>query len=53
MTRTKQFWEIAFPRYTFGFTYKIAVKGFDLQLFIQGVGKKKSTFTWRTGGAVH
>jgi TonB-linked SusC/RagA family outer membrane protein len=29
-----------FPRYTFGFTYTIAVKGFDLQLFIQGVGKR-------------
>jgi len=29
-----------FPRYTFGFTYRIAVKGFDLQLFIQGVGKR-------------
>lgn len=29
-----------FPRYTFGFTYRLAVKGFDLQLFIQGVGKR-------------
>ncbi|MDE3184571.1 MAG: TonB-dependent receptor [Bacteroidota bacterium] len=29
-----------FPRYTFGFTYTIALKGFDLQLFIQGVGKR-------------
>jgi hypothetical protein len=29
-----------FPRYTFGFTYRIAVKGFDLSLFIQGVGKR-------------
>ncbi len=29
-----------FPRYTFGFTYRIAIKGFDLQLFIQGVGKR-------------
>lgn len=29
-----------FPRYTFGFTYTVAVKGFDLQLFIQGVGKR-------------
>ena len=29
-----------FPRYTFGFTYRMAVKGFDLQLFIQGVGKR-------------
>src|SRR6202000_2045061 len=26
--------------YTFGFTYRVAVKGFDLQLFIQGVGKR-------------
>lgn len=29
-----------FPRFTFGFTYRVAVKGFDLQLFIQGVGKR-------------
>ena len=29
-----------FPRYTFGFNYTLAVKGFDLQLFIQGVGKR-------------
>jgi TonB-linked SusC/RagA family outer membrane protein len=29
-----------FPRLTFGFTYRIAVKGFDLQLFVQGVGKR-------------
>jgi TonB-linked SusC/RagA family outer membrane protein len=29
-----------FPRYTFGFTYSIAVKGFDLQLFVQGVGAR-------------
>lgn len=29
-----------FPRFTFGFTYRIAVKGFDMQLFIQGVGKR-------------
>ncbi len=29
-----------FPRYTFGFTYTIAVKGFDLLLFAQGVGKR-------------
>lgn len=29
-----------FPRYTFGFTYRLAVKGFDMQLFIQGVGKR-------------
>ena len=29
-----------FPRYTFGFTYTISVKGFDLRLFIQGVGKR-------------
>ena len=31
-----------FPRYTFGFTYRVAVKGFDLQLFIQGVGKRET-----------
>lgn len=29
-----------FPRLTFGFTYRLAVKGFDLQLLIQGVGKR-------------
>ena len=29
-----------FPRYTFGFTYRIAYKGFDLSFFIQGVGKR-------------
>ena len=29
-----------FPRYTFGFTYKVAYQGFDMSLFIQGVGKR-------------
>ncbi|MGN6397822.1 MAG: SusC/RagA family TonB-linked outer membrane protein [Mucilaginibacter sp.] len=29
-----------FPRYTFGFTYRIATHGFDMQVFIQGVGKR-------------
>lgn len=29
-----------FPRYTFGFTYNLTVKNFDLSLFIQGVGKR-------------
>jgi len=29
-----------FPHYTFGFTYRIAVAGFDLTAFIQGVGKR-------------
>jgi TonB-dependent starch-binding outer membrane protein SusC len=29
-----------FPRYTFGFTYSVAVKGFDAQVFIQGVGRR-------------
>ncbi|MBC3539128.1 SusC/RagA family TonB-linked outer membrane protein [Rufibacter sediminis] len=32
-----------FPRYTFGATYNLRVKGFDLSLFFQGVGKR-STF---------
>ncbi|WP_082882844.1 SusC/RagA family TonB-linked outer membrane protein [Rufibacter roseus] len=32
-----------FPRYTFGATYNLRVKGFDLTLFFQGVGKR-STF---------
>ena len=30
----------AFPRYTFGFTYAITYKGFDLSMLIQGVGKR-------------
>jgi len=29
-----------FPQYTFGFTYRIAYAGFDLTVFIQGVGKR-------------
>lgn len=29
-----------FPRYTFGFTYSLSAKGFDLVLFVQGVGKR-------------
>jgi TonB-dependent starch-binding outer membrane protein SusC len=29
-----------FPRYTFGFTYTATVKGFDVQVFVQGVGKR-------------
>jgi len=29
-----------FPRYTFGFTYKLNYKNFDFQLFLQGVGKR-------------
>ncbi|HVW97212.1 MAG TPA: TonB-dependent receptor [Mucilaginibacter sp.] len=29
-----------FPRYTFGFTYRISYGGFDLSAFIQGVGKR-------------
>lgn len=29
-----------FPRFTFGFTYRISVDNFDLSLFIQGVGKR-------------
>jgi TonB-linked SusC/RagA family outer membrane protein len=29
-----------FPRYTFGFTYSLAVKGIDLMIFVQGVGKR-------------
>ncbi|QCR24682.1 TonB-dependent receptor [Pontibacter sp. SGAir0037] len=31
-----------FPRYTFGFTYNVAVKGFDFTLFAQGVGKRSA-----------
>lgn len=29
-----------FPRMTFGFTYNLAYKGFDLNIFLQGVGKR-------------
>lgn len=29
-----------FPRYTFGFTYTASFKGFDVQIFVQGVGKR-------------
>ncbi|HKG06409.1 MAG TPA: TonB-dependent receptor [Pedobacter sp.] len=29
-----------FPRYTFGFTYRVSLKGFDAMIFIQGVGKR-------------
>lgn len=29
-----------FPRYTFGLTYNVEVKGFDLSVFVQGVGKR-------------
>lgn len=29
-----------FPRYTFGFTYRLNYKNFDFQMFIQGVGKR-------------
>lgn len=29
-----------FPHYTFGFTYRVAVAGFDLTLFVQGVGQR-------------
>lgn len=30
----------AFPRYTFGFTYNLVWKGFDLNVMLQGVGKR-------------
>jgi TonB-dependent starch-binding outer membrane protein SusC len=29
-----------FPRYTFGVTYTVAAKGFDVLVFVQGVGKR-------------
>lgn len=29
-----------FPRYTFGFNYRVAYKGFDLGILLQGVGKR-------------
>lgn len=30
----------AFPRFTFGFNYNVSWKGFDLGMFMQGVGKR-------------
>jgi TonB-linked SusC/RagA family outer membrane protein len=30
----------AFPRYTFGFIYDVAYKGFDFNMLLQGVGKR-------------
>lgn len=30
----------AFPRFTFGFTYDVAYKGFDFNILLQGVGKR-------------
>jgi hypothetical protein len=30
-----------FPRYTFGFTYNVTFKGFDAQIFVQGVGRRE------------
>lgn len=32
----------AFPRYTFGITYSLSYKNFDMNLFIQGVGKRNA-----------
>jgi hypothetical protein len=29
-----------FPRYTFGFTYNVTYRNFDLNVFIQGVGRR-------------
>ena len=29
-----------FPRLTFGFTYSVTFKGFDAQIFVQGVGRR-------------
>jgi len=31
-----------FPRYTFGLNYNLQVKGFDLGIFIQGVGRRSA-----------
>lgn len=42
-----------FPRYTFGFTYRLAVKGFDLNLFIQGVGKRDAMLRGETVEPFH
>lgn len=30
----------SFPRLTYGFTYNVGFKGFDLNIFLQGVGKR-------------
>lgn len=39
-SKDKTFIGDPFPHYTFGFTYRIAVAGFDLTAFVQGVGKR-------------
>jgi TonB-linked SusC/RagA family outer membrane protein len=39
-SKDKTFIGDPFPHYTFGFTYRIAVAGFDVTAFIQGVGKR-------------
>ena len=36
----------AFPRYTFGFTYNMTWKGFDLNVMLQGVGKRSMYPAW-------
>jgi TonB-linked SusC/RagA family outer membrane protein len=42
-----------FPRYTFGFTYGLTVKGFDLSVFIQGVGKRDAMIRGEQVEAFH
>lgn len=39
----------SFPRYTYGFSYGLEVKGFHFSLFLQGVGKRSC---WVRGEAV-
>jgi hypothetical protein len=41
-----------FPRLTFGFTYAVNYKWFDLNVFMQGVGKRSHVCTRRAGGAI-
>jgi TonB-linked SusC/RagA family outer membrane protein len=38
--KDKTFLGNPFPRYTFGFTYRLAYKGLDFSFFVQGVGKR-------------
>lgn len=42
-----------FPRFTFGFNYSIAYKGFDMSLFIQGVGKRSEMIRGETMEPFH
>jgi TonB-linked SusC/RagA family outer membrane protein len=42
-----------FPRLTFGFTYNVTFKGFDANLFVQGVGKRDALIRGELVEAYH